>query len=424
MPSLSIDPSGSCLRLDGAPFPLVIDTAWSVFADAAEEDWRMYLAARRRQGFTAVLVSLLYIPHDRVERPGRQPFLLDASGRPDFARPDPAYLEVARRLVAIAHDEFGVRVMLTVLWNNFLPGTWGAKLTPDAVMSDIARRGLVDAVATTFADLEPIFVIGGDDHYTAPEANAAYIEAADVLRAASPRSLLTTHTAPRAVLPEELADRLDFFLHQTGHNIENQELPWTQPADYLRRRPRKPLVNSEPPYELHGKVGGHGRWGRADVRRASWASVLSGAAAGIGYGAHGVWMWATTRGEFTAAGSSLPPFTWVEALSLPGALDISLMAGLMRDHELHRLSPAQELLDGVADDAFRCAASPDRDLVALYLPYALAVSISLDLREHRLTTWDLHERAPMVVDAHVADGRTRLGQLFSTGDQLVIAERR
>ena len=92
MPTLSIHPSGTCLCSDGAPFPLVIDTAWSAFADATEEEWRIYLAIRRRQGFSAVLVSLLDIPHDRVQRAGsREAFLVDASGQRDLGRPDPGF---------------------------------------------------------------------------------------------------------------------------------------------------------------------------------------------------------------------------------------------------------------------------------------------------------------------------------------------
>jgi hypothetical protein len=424
MRTLSIAPDGSALCLDGEPTPLIVDTAWSAFSDATEEEWRLYLATRRRQGFTAVLVTALAVPHDRIERrETREPFRLDAAGHHDFSRPDTAYFETARRFMAIAHDEYDIRVLLVVLWNDYLPGTWGAAIAPYAVMSPDIRRAHVQRVADAFGDLGPVFVIGGDDLYDVPEANEAYVETSDVLRGRFPECLQTTHSAPRAVLPDAIADRLDLFLHQTGHNVGNQDLPWTQPERYLSRQPRRPLINAEPPYELHGIVGGQGRWRREDVRRASWASVLSGASAGIGYGAHGVWMWATATGTFSAAASSLPPFSWVECLSLPGALDISLMAQLMRTHRMHRLLPAQGLLEPIGDDAFRLAASPERDILALYLPYALEVGIRLDLQGHRITAWDLAERAPLVARVIAGPDGTRLAQQFSTGDQLVIAER-
>ena len=95
----------------------------------------------------------------------------------------------------------------------------------------------------------------------------------------------------------------------------------------------------------------------------------------------------------------------------------------MRQHGMHRLDPAQELLEPVADPAFRSAADPDRDIVALYLPYPLAVGIRLDLEGYRITAWDLHERAPLIADTSSDGAVTRFGQLFSTADQLVIAER-
>ncbi len=62
-PALAVASSGRHLLRGDEFFPLIIDTAWSVFADASEEEWRIYLAARRRQGFTAVLVTVLPILH-------------------------------------------------------------------------------------------------------------------------------------------------------------------------------------------------------------------------------------------------------------------------------------------------------------------------------------------------------------------------
>lgn len=425
MTALTIAPSGTHLLRDGGYLPLIIDTAWSAFADPTESEWRIYLAARRRQGFTAALITTCPVLHDRVERAdSREPFELDDDGHHLFDRLDAGYFTRAHEFVRIAQDEYGITAMITVLWNNYLPGTWGAAATPQAVMPPDQRRGYVRKVAETFADLAPIFVVGGDDDYTVAAANAAYLDAIDVLREVSPRSLLTTHSAPNAIVPDEILDRLDFFLHQTGHNVENQELPWQQPPRYLARVPRKPLINSEPPYELHGKVGGHARWSRDEVRAASWSSVLGGATGGIGYGAHGVWMWATTTGAFQAAGPSLEPFSWAETLTLPGALDISLMAMLFRRHRLDRLLPAQELLVEARGERVRAAASADRDLVAVYLPFAIDVELTLDLNEYDISAWDLLERAPLVVDATTAAGNTRLAQLFSRADQLVIAERR
>lgn len=425
MPRLTVAADGRHLEQDGAPFPLIVDTLWSAFADPTEEEWRSYLGVRRAQGFTAVLVSLLPIPHDRDENPAaREPFAIGADGRPDFARPDDAYFAGARRFTRIAQQEYGIRLMLAVLWNNYLPGTWGADTTPWAVMPDDARRAYLARVVESFRDLDPIFVVGGDDSYAVPQANAAYLQASEELRAAAPDSLQTTHTAPRAELPDELADRLDFFLHQSGHNLENQELPWRQPEGYLARAVRKPLLASEPPYELHGIVNGSGRWSREDVRRVSWQSILAGASAGIGYGAHGVWMWHSPSGRFQAIGPSLEPLPWPLALDLPGARDISLLGALWRRHRLGRLDPSQGLLATPDDARFRVAASADRDLVVAYLPDAREVTLRLALDDYELTAWDLGERAPLTVAPIVSAEATVLPMAPTRHDQVVIAERR
>lgn len=421
---LAVDPTGRHLVADGENFPLIIDTAWSAFADPTEDEWRIYLETRRRQGFTAVLVTVLPVLHDRVTRDDSwEPFERNHRGHPDFSRLRAAFFERARHLTRIAHDEFGLVLMITVLWNNYLEGTWGAQMTPEAVMPPDARARYIHAVADAFGDLHPIFVVGGDDHYNVANANAAYLEAIDVLRRRAPASLLTTHTAPRAALPDEIAEGLDFYLHQSGHNLENADLTWQQTAGYLARSPRKPLVNSEPPYELHGKVGGRARWTRAEVRAASWISLLAGSSAGIGYGAHGVWMWATTRGRFEAAGPSLEPMFWTDALRLPGALDISLLAFLFRTHRLDRLDPAQRLLPSELDPTFRAASDEASALVAVYLPYALDVRVDVDLRQHRISAWDLAERAPLFPRPRFADGATHFPQMFGEADQLIIAER-
>ena len=205
MSRLTVDADGRQLLRDGEPFPLIVDTAWSSFSDPSEVEWRSYLATRRGQGFTGVLVTLLPVLHDRDLRPdAREPFRLDRNGHHDFARLDDAFFTAAHEFTRIAHEEFGIRLLVTVLWNNYLPGTWGAEATPHAVMPEDARRAFVEETIATFRDLEPIFVIGGDDLYTVPAANAAYLEASDRLRAGVPHALQTTHTAPNADVPLSL----------------------------------------------------------------------------------------------------------------------------------------------------------------------------------------------------------------------------
>jgi hypothetical protein len=122
MEPLTVDPSGTHFIVGGSFVPLIIDTAWSSFADPSEDEWRMYLSARRRQGFTCVLVSVLPILHDRDERPtAREPFALDAAGHHDFARLDDRFFATAREFTRIAHEEYGLRLMIGVCGTTTCP---------------------------------------------------------------------------------------------------------------------------------------------------------------------------------------------------------------------------------------------------------------------------------------------------------------
>ena len=424
MPHLSVAADGSHLQRDGTFFPYIADTAWSAFADATEAEWLYYLQRRRQQGFTSVAVSILPILHDRtVREDAREPFALDADGHYDFSAPDPAYFANAERFTALARQH-GITLTLVVLWCNYVEGTWGADLTPWAVMPEAQRRAYVSLVVSTFGSYEPIFAVSGDDHFTGDAAIRTYAETLAQLAAEAPECLRTAHSSPHATMPDVLGDSsdLDFFVYQSGHDMEHLELTHELAQRYRERRVRKPVINLEPPYERHGYNAGKGRFTAADVRRASWWSVLGGASAGIGYGAHGVWQWHREGGEFTNPGFSLQPFPWQSAVHFRGSDDISLLAHLLARHRLYRLDADQELLvDGVG--GVRAASSSDGALVTVYQPFARDVTVRRDLTDFTVHGWDLDRRAPIVPTLTRVETGTRFEQADVEGDLLLIIER-
>lgn len=418
--TLTVSPSGTRLERDGRFVPLIVDTIWAAFCDVAEDDWRVYLRLRRRQGFTAIIATVLPIVHDRTEgRVSRYPYVRRTDGTFDWAQPDESYFATARRFVEIARREYGLEVILVVTWTNYLPGTWGSRLEPDVVMPLEVLLAHVERVAETFGPLEPIWAVGGDDGYDSPEANRRYHAIIDLLRERTPQLLITTHAAPEPHTPDDLLDRFDLHLYQSGHNVDLQASAWEQAIALSSRGPRRPVINVEPPYEWHGMINGSGRWAPADIRAAGWAGVLSGAGAGIGYAAHGVWMWATTTGRFLQA-PSLEPATWVEAMTFPGVRDVALLAHLIAQHRLDRLVAAQQLLPDVPDPRFRAGASPDGDLLAFYLPYDRPLLVAENLAGHAITAWDLAARAPFVPESQPVDGGTLLRATGVGADALVI----
>ncbi|WP_188743501.1 DUF4038 domain-containing protein [Agromyces bauzanensis] len=422
--SINITASGTGIERDGAFLPLLIDTNWAAFSDVPEGEWRLYLRLRRRQGFTAVIVTVLPIVHDRTEgRESRYPFARRPDGTFDWATPEADYVGHVRRYVEIARREFGLEVFVTVLWNNYLPGTWGSRLEPYVVMPADVRRAHVERVVDALADLEPVFVVSGDDGFDSAEANDAYRETIATMRERAPDALVTTHGAPAAQIPDDILDRLDLYLFQSGHNVAQQALAWETAERLAARTPRKPVVNVEPPYERHGMVGGSGRWSSSDVRRASWAGVLAGAGAGVGYAAHGVWMWSTAEGRFLFAHGSQEPATWVEAMTFPGVHDIALLGYLIRTHRLDRTTPGSHPLAEI-DPRFRLAVTADDSLLALYFPYDRPVELARDFADYVVSAWDLAARAPFVPELIREGKATHLRPAGVAEDALIVAERR
>lgn len=247
VPQLTIDQIGSTILREGRPHPLVIDTSWSAFADATPAEWRYYLRTRRQQGFTAAAVSILPILHDRtVREDAREPFALDDEGHYRFDRPDSGYFNNAREFTRMAAQE-GLTLALVVLWNNYVEGTWGAELTPWAVMDARERRSYVSLVARTFAEFDPVFVVSGDDRFGNRQAIGTYRDALTQLSSEAPNCLTTMHSTPDADLPEELANSadLDFYVYQSGHDMDRQDRCAALAVLYRGKPVRKPVINLE-----------------------------------------------------------------------------------------------------------------------------------------------------------------------------------
>lgn len=425
MPALTIDPTGRTVLRDGEPLPIVADTAWASFSEPTAEEWSHYLRRRRRQGFTAVLISTLPILNDRTEWAGeRHPYALDAEGHYDWDRPDESYWAQARAFTAAVVAE-GMVPMLVVLWCCYIEGTWAHGRVGWSAMPDDARRAHVARIARDFSEYDPILVVSGDDDFRHEHAVSVWTETLAAVAELAPGCLTTMHSTPTTVLPPVIADSadLDLYIYQSGHDERVPERTWELAAQYLDHAVRRPIVNIEPPYEQHGWAGtGTGRWTREQVRQLTWWSIVGGASAGLGYGAHGVWQWHRREGRFTSPEFSLEPFPWQDALAFPGGDDVSLTVELLRRHGMHRLEPAQQLLDAPLPTT-RAGASPDGDLVVVYLGAAREQRLAVETSGFRVHAWDLDARTPVVVELEPLDGGTVLRQLEVLGDAVVVLER-
>ena len=320
----------------GTPFFWVGDTVWSAFTNATEEEWREYLTFRAALGFNVVQINTL--PQwDRI-RPdlGLYPYPLREDGSLDVsAAPNPAYWERARRLCRMAND-FGFTPALVLDWANIVPGTWLARLFPGHVWPWEAVERHIRSAVETFEDFAPVYLVSGDTDLSAQEAVGTYQRSIELLKTLAPDSLRTMHLCGGYLeLTEELADGLDFYMYQSGHEESSAARLETMPAELRRRFPGKPVLNAEPCYERMPRLSGD--WNRPpeasytaeEVLDACRRSIAAGADAGITYGANGLWNWCREDGvpEGLAAKLYGRTATWREAMRFPGAAEI---AGLKR----------------------------------------------------------------------------------------------
>ncbi len=395
-------------RRRGRPFLYVADTVWSAFTNPSDEEWLAYLDLRREQGFTALQINVL--PQwDRTILPGSpSPFGRDAGGRVVWDAGDEGYLALARRRVAEAVDRDLVPA-LVVLWSNYVPGTWASAIRDADVMPLELVEAYTRRVARAFGDLDPVWVVGGDTDLGTPEASEHYRVVSDVLHEECPDAVQALHLRRGdAHVPDELAERVQVLMFQSGHNRDGQGEAHRLGPLLRAAHPGHVVLNGEPCYEGMGYSRRlYGRFGRQEIRAAVWSSVLSGADAGFAYGAHGVWNWHVRgHGPDPALGEgfdeSLP---WTDALQAPGAWDVGLIRQQLEAGVARPLTPAQDLVVTPDDPRVRAARAGDGSLV-LYVPVATRVTLDVELPDADVTVLDLAGGRLARLVPEVGDGRT------------------
>jgi hypothetical protein len=401
---VTVAESGDHLVRDGAAWFLLADTIWSAFTHVPMAEWHTYLERRRRQGFNALLVSVLPVLHDMTEAVDLpEPFDGFWSGRPRFGVLRADYLEQAVAKIALAFDH-GFTPILADLWCNYAPRTWASNDRPEYVLPAEALDDYLGCITDAFRSCSPIHMVSGDTDFYEPESISYYKHALSLVKEFAPESLTTMHLQPEADLPSAIVDSddLDVYMFQSGHHLEHQHLPYALAARYRALPAQRPIVNIEPAYDGAGHGFLYGRFDGRDVRRASWQSVLTGASAGLGYGAHGVWQWHRRGAYFNHAEFSGTPFDRSVALEFSGANDVAFLKHLVDTYRLFTLQPAQELLVNVPEQV---RAATVGQLAIVYAPYAIDLTLRLD-NAVRVERWNLEKReletlepsgAPLVV---------------------------
>jgi hypothetical protein len=325
--------------------------------------------------------------------------------------------------LVLSAQAYGFLPVLVALWCNYVPNTWGSERTPELAMDEDQTRRYLDLVLETFADLDPIFCVSGDDSLDEPVALARYRAALHQLKAGAPHCLTTTHSTPAAVLPQDWVtdSSLDIYAYQAGHDDGWEERSTALPEHYVGLPPR-PIYSMEPCYEGHGFGSGKARHDARNVRRASWSGLLAGAGAGLGYAAHGAWSWHRAGEAFTGEHFSGIPFPAARAMELPGAWDVGLLRHIVEAHQLFDLHSRQDVVvDDRSGARFSLSSSGSRAIA--YLPHAFRLRLDFDLSDWTVETWDLSRGRRDHVAHAVAGDQTVFDQPDATEDLLYVMSR-
>ena len=420
---LTISKNQRSFEQDGTPFFYLADTCWSAFTNIAEDEWEFYLKKRKQQGFNTLQINIL--PQwDACQVPGmRQPFLVDEHGNYEYSSYHEEYFHHAALMCERAAS-YGFTLALVVLWCNYIPDTWAYKIFKKNAFPIENIADYVKKIDETFARFHPIYIISGDTDFT-DISKAYYIEAAKQVQMICKGSLVTTHIKGRySEIPEELDELIDFYMYQSGHNAlpENQGMSYRRAYEFYQEKTKKPIINSEPCYEMMGSSGGcYHRFSRFDVRKAAWQSILSGASAGITYGAAGIYSWQKDGydADLTSEGFDRPN-AWNQAMSYPGAWDYGHCKDLLESMQIQELIPYE--LNAKSEE-IRAAMNPDNTCLLIYMPYSTSISLPLTFQEYRIRVMDLDHKWIAHVNTKVVKDKLCIDMHPFEADSLYILEK-
>lgn len=403
---------------NGKPYFLLADTCWSAFTNIELEDWKYYVQYRCNQGFNTIQVNVL--PQWDASEPAFKidPFGRNEDGTFQFGKVNENYFDRAEEMVKYASSQ-GVTCALVLLWVNYLPNTWATNLRKTHHFPLDYVEEYVELVVGRFSKYNPMYLVSGDTDF--PEEVVPYFDRAlKKVKELDPKGLATLHIRGRQLeIPKMLEEHpdLDFYMYQSGHNSEFQAMAYTLAKDFYETKPEKPIINGEPCYEMMGysrRV--YGRFTRFDVRKVAWQSVLSGAGAGVTYGAHGIWSWHRQGSGF---GMSLgeafdAPYDWRSALMFEGGWDYAFIKSFIETHQLFDLQPSSILINNTEE----IRVSQQEGQVIIYVPFNTTIKLKGDFSSYKLQIIELETKKVSTSSMTFKDENTIIGMHQFIGDTI------
>ncbi|EQM52912.1 hypothetical protein N692_07635 [Lactiplantibacillus plantarum EGD-AQ4] len=389
---------------DNKPFFYLADTCWSAFTNISEEDWQYYLNYRHQQGFNVIQINLLKQWDASGHDLNIYPFAIEKKENGytfDYSKINVAYFDRVERMLEVMKSK-DMTPALVLLWSNYVPGTWAAKLAHNNLFPFQELKNYVTYVTKRFKKFNPIYFVSGDTDFPTDQTIQYYREVFHVAKSIDPDALYSFHIKGRFTgVPEEFLTQMDFFSYQSGHSIDGQSASYLIPVSE-RKIFDGPIVNTEPCYDqISDSRHSTNRFTSHDVRIAAWSSVLSGANAGITYGAHGIWSWHHAGASFgIVKGEGFDvPFDWHDALRFRGASDLAFLKQYMLSNFKDGYEPSNIVLND--NSAIRLASNTQKTCYTIYLPINIELDVSplgFNKQNAQVTIFDLQHRTQLVGD--------------------------
>lgn len=354
---------------DGKPFFWLGDTVWGATAKATSEDWEEFIEYRSKQNFNTVCLDALP-QYDASEVASfRQPFSMQGN-KIYWDQPNCEYFRYLDRMMQISHRA-GVFTAMVALWFDYVPGanlSWGTERKEGLSAELAARYG--SYMAARYAAYGTIWMICGDSDFENEESISIYDAAAKAIKAVTPyKPMITAHLMGALASPEVLNEKdwLTFHMYQSSHTLDSLKNSISCAEKDRAYYPVRPVLNGEPPYEnistfklLEEKMD------RDFVREILWKSIITGANAGITYGAHGIWNWQCEGEDFEGAENWGMPDNWRDALRYEGASDAARMKHFFEEIEWWKLEPISNRIELADYPECMAAALSDLSVIVAY----------------------------------------------------------
>lgn len=396
---------GQYLMKDGEVFFYLADTCWSAFTHIELDEWEKYCRLRHEQGFNVIQINVLrqwdasgyYVRRD----PFQAKILKDGHYIYDYHHINEDYFDRAVFMLEIM-QKYQLTPALVLLWANYVPDTWTQPMIMNNLFDQECLPAYVEYVVKRFQAYHPIYLISGDTNFPTQQTIDYYQIVLDTVKKFDPQALISFHIQGRLdCVPDQFLKQMDFFCYQSGHNKNYQQVAYTIPQNLRQKGIKKPIINAEPCYEqisYSRSCHEFGRFSREDIRKIAWQSILSGANAGITYGAHGIWSW-HHRGETfgVRAGEGFDvPYDVSQALIFQGANDYAFLKQLVLKYQIYC---SQHVDIQLMDTPYIRIAKKDNDYF-IYLPCNTQLDISplnLDLSQYTITAIDLEKQTSEIL---------------------------